>query len=186
MVVIPSLLKKNHWKISSLYDLQFYNCPDCDFKVQDKQNFINHACDTHPNCIDYLHTIRDGSLSGVICPWIFEEEEEEEDIKIGKNWEELSKKLPKSISLLRMPKVETDVEVLAKKLPKSVSILKVEVREQPAENNAENFDIMEDINVEDEKDEDYDQIKDENFDPNDRKVILKKYKWKTQTKNRIK
>ena len=66
MVVIPSLLKKSHWKVSSLYDLQFFNCPDCDFKVQDKQTFVDHACDTHPTCIHYLTTIRDGSLTGVI------------------------------------------------------------------------------------------------------------------------
>ena len=99
MVVIPSLLKKSHWKVSSLYDLQFYNCPDCNFKVQDKQCFVDHAYQTHPTCTDYLTTIRDGSLAGVICPWMTKE-----NIKIENDFEKLAKKLPKSVSIVRTRK----------------------------------------------------------------------------------
>ena len=60
---------ENPWSIKSIYEFQYFNCPSCAFKRQSKQEFINHAYEVHPESIDYLQEIKDGSLSGTICPW---------------------------------------------------------------------------------------------------------------------
>ena len=60
---------ENPWSIQSIYELQYFNCPSCAFKRQSKQEFINHAYEVHPESIEYLNEIKDGSLSGTICPW---------------------------------------------------------------------------------------------------------------------
>ena len=62
---------KNPWEISSIYELQFFNCPSCHFKVKstNKQSFINHAYETHPESIDHLIALQDGSISDIIVPW---------------------------------------------------------------------------------------------------------------------
>ena len=38
----------NPWDVSSLYDFNYYCCPECDSKSQNKQDFINHASNNHP------------------------------------------------------------------------------------------------------------------------------------------
>ena len=67
MVVTPKL--ENPWNIESLYDLQYFNCPSCSYKNSSKQDFVCHAFDTHPDSVDYLRNIVDGSLSDILCPW---------------------------------------------------------------------------------------------------------------------
>ena len=60
----------NPWKIQSIYDLLYFHCPSCDYINQSKQQFVNHAFDSHPNnTIGYLSIICDGSLDDVVCPW---------------------------------------------------------------------------------------------------------------------
>ena len=59
----------NPWDVKTLYQFQFFNCPECFFKVQEKQEFINHAYQSHPDCIDYLESVKDGSLTDVDIPW---------------------------------------------------------------------------------------------------------------------
>ena len=59
----------NPWNIQSIYELQYFNCPSCIFKNSSKQEFIDHACEIHPESIDYLSKIFDDSLSDVSCPW---------------------------------------------------------------------------------------------------------------------
>ena len=61
----------NHpWQIKSIYELQYFICPSCDFKNQNKQEFIHHASEIHPEAINYLKTtIEDNSLEDVWCPW---------------------------------------------------------------------------------------------------------------------
>ena len=59
------------WKIESIYELQYFNCPVCVFKDQSKQGLINHAYENHPDCINYLEKITDDSLSDVLLPWMF-------------------------------------------------------------------------------------------------------------------
>ena len=56
---------ENSWNIESLYDLRYYNCPSCDCKTNLKQEFINHAYDSHPEIIYYLKNIKDDSLDDV-------------------------------------------------------------------------------------------------------------------------
>ena len=74
----------NPWTIQSIYDLQYFNCPTCPTKIQSKQKFVNHAYQTHPEAIDHLTTLSDGSLDDIECPWtevkeeIFENEITEE------------------------------------------------------------------------------------------------------------
>ena len=59
----------NPWNIGSLFDLQYFNCPSCDFKNGSKQTFVCHAFATHPESVEYLKNISDGSLNNILCPW---------------------------------------------------------------------------------------------------------------------
>ena len=59
----------NQWKIQSLYELQYYNCPACHYKNRSNQEFINHAYETHPESIEDLKNITDVSMEGVKYPW---------------------------------------------------------------------------------------------------------------------
>ena len=58
----------NPWNIQSLYDLQYYNCPTCIYKINSKQEFINHAYSFHPESEEYLRNINDGSISDIDLP----------------------------------------------------------------------------------------------------------------------
>ena len=60
---------ENPWDVQSIYQLQFFNCPSCDFKDLSKQEFINHAHLSHFGAVKYLMNINDGSLDDVFCPW---------------------------------------------------------------------------------------------------------------------
>ena len=62
-------LLKNPWDVQSIYELQFFICPSCDFIEFSKQEFINHAHLSHYEAVDYLKNIVDGSLEDVNCPW---------------------------------------------------------------------------------------------------------------------
>ena len=59
----------NPWNIQSLYELQFFNCPSCEFKNKSKQRFIDHAYKSHSDSINILLNIDDKSLTDIICPW---------------------------------------------------------------------------------------------------------------------
>ena len=60
---------QNPWNINSIYELQYFNCPSCGFKNSSKQEFINHAHEIHPECVQFLSKISDNSFSDVLCPW---------------------------------------------------------------------------------------------------------------------
>ena len=74
-MMIPKL--ENPWNVESLYEFQYFQCPSCEFKDGKKQDFLNHAYDYHPESIDYLSIITDGSLKDVLCPWDSHENKEE-------------------------------------------------------------------------------------------------------------
>ena len=59
----------NLWNVGSLYDLRYYNCPSCPYKHVSKQDFACHAFDTHPESVNFLRKIIDGSLDDIYCPW---------------------------------------------------------------------------------------------------------------------
>ena len=60
----------NPWtNIQSLYELQYFICPACPYRNNFKQEFINHACQSHPEAIEVFKSITDGSISDVSCPW---------------------------------------------------------------------------------------------------------------------
>ena len=63
-----SITEENPWNIQSIYDLQFFNCPSCNYKNYSKQEFINHAYNSHPEAYPYLNNIKDGSLDDLITP----------------------------------------------------------------------------------------------------------------------
>ena len=46
MIFSPKV--ENPWNIQSIYELQYFNCPNCIYKNQSKQDFINHAFENHP------------------------------------------------------------------------------------------------------------------------------------------
>ena len=61
--------QSNLWDIQSLYDLQFFNCPCCTFKIKSRQEFVYHAYDSHAESSEYLTRIKDSSLKDLKCPW---------------------------------------------------------------------------------------------------------------------
>ena len=69
---------QNVWIFQSLYDLQFFNCPACDYKEKSKQEFVYHICNIHPESINnFIFNIQDGSIDDVKCPWNKKEEDSE-------------------------------------------------------------------------------------------------------------
>ena len=60
---------ENPWEIKSIYELQYFNCPSCSYKYESKQDFVCHAFDTHPDSVNYLRNLEDGSLDDILCPW---------------------------------------------------------------------------------------------------------------------
>ena len=59
----------NPWDVKTVYNFQYFNCPECMFKVKEKQDFINHAFQSHPDSVEYLNSIKDGSLADIAVPW---------------------------------------------------------------------------------------------------------------------
>ena len=39
--------EKNPWAVASIYDFNYFCCPDCDHRTQDKQQFVVHAAFFH-------------------------------------------------------------------------------------------------------------------------------------------
>ena len=68
---------ENPWNINSIYEFQYFNCPCCSYKDQSKQEFVNHAIQSHQECIEYLAKITDGSLDGFVWPGIRVKEEDD-------------------------------------------------------------------------------------------------------------
>ena len=61
---------ENPWKIQTIYQLQYFNCPSCHFKNDSKQEIINHAYKTHPEGLNILlANIKDESLSDCLIPF---------------------------------------------------------------------------------------------------------------------
>ena len=38
----------NPWDVASIFEFNYFICPECDCKLQMKQDFINHATYNHP------------------------------------------------------------------------------------------------------------------------------------------
>ena len=98
-------INDNPWHIQSIYDFQYFICPCCIFKNHSKQEFINHAYETHPDSIVHLLNIKDNSLSDIIFPndiikqepiWdepyevSLEPKLEQNEIKMEENFDELN------------------------------------------------------------------------------------------------
>ena len=67
---------ENPWLITSIYDLQYFNCPSCIFKNPSKQEIVNHAYDFHPEAIEHLMNIYDNSFMDISLPWNVEVKKE--------------------------------------------------------------------------------------------------------------
>ena len=63
------ILNVNPWQVSSLYQFQYFCCPCCVFRVENKQDFVDHTINLHPESIEHLIKIKDDSLSDIMCPW---------------------------------------------------------------------------------------------------------------------
>ena len=57
--------RENPWDISSIYDLAYFCCPECDYKHQDKQDFVSHASSDHP-LANLRHFEHFGTLWGIL------------------------------------------------------------------------------------------------------------------------
>ena len=100
---------KNSWNIESLYDLRYYNCPSCDCKTNLKQEFINHAYDSHPEIIYYLKNIKDDSLDDISCPWDSKNHDNSSDNNFGLNFENFVHKTE-----IEIPYLEDDDDIYFK------------------------------------------------------------------------
>merc|ERR1739848_470568 len=71
---------ENQWDVISIYELMYYHCPSCNYQINQKQKFVDHACKSHPEVIDNLKNIKDGSLDDIIFPWNSNSEDFDNDI----------------------------------------------------------------------------------------------------------
>ena len=46
----------NPWDVSSIFNFTYYCCPECDWKDQNKQNFVNHAFTYHTSVSQGFNT----------------------------------------------------------------------------------------------------------------------------------
>ena len=55
---------ENPWSNESLYELQYFNCPDlnCSFKSKSKQVLVDHLHENHVESLLMLKNIKDDSL----------------------------------------------------------------------------------------------------------------------------
>ena len=60
---------ENPWDVKSIYEFYHFNCPICSYKHSSKQDFVNHVANTHPESVDYLKNLSDGSLCDIETPW---------------------------------------------------------------------------------------------------------------------
>ena len=67
-------MEENPWNIQSIYDLQYFNCPSCVYKNVLKQEFIDHAYHFHPESIQFVRNIKDGSLNDIEIPFVKDED----------------------------------------------------------------------------------------------------------------
>ena len=63
------MAQKNPWNIGSLYEFFYFNCPSCPFKSKSNQEFVNHACNFHPEAGPYLQNIQDNSINDIHVPY---------------------------------------------------------------------------------------------------------------------
>ena len=67
---------ENPWDVKSIYEFYHFNCPTCLYKHSSKQDFVNHVANTHPESVDYLKNLSDGSLCDIETPWKSEESDQ--------------------------------------------------------------------------------------------------------------
>ena len=60
------IIGNNPWTVSSLYQFQYFCCPSCIFRVDSKQDFVDHTTTIHPESLEHLLKIEDDSLQGYI------------------------------------------------------------------------------------------------------------------------
>ena len=66
---------ENPWDVKSIYEYYHFNCPTCSYKHTSKQDFVNHVANIHPESVDYLKNLSDGSLCDIETPWKSSESE---------------------------------------------------------------------------------------------------------------
>ena len=67
---------ENPWDVKSIYEYYHFNCPTCSYKHTSKQDFVNHVANIHPESVDYLKNLSDGSLCDIETPWKSEESDQ--------------------------------------------------------------------------------------------------------------
>ena len=82
-----SELRFSPWDVRSLYELQVYDCPECVFQDWSKQTFVNHAIENHPDCVQYLNNIHDGSLDNVQIPGLSRSEIKDDEDNVENDFE---------------------------------------------------------------------------------------------------
>ena len=68
MLLTTKEVENNPWNIQSIYDLQYFNCASCIYKIKSKKEFVSHVYDFHPEVEEYLRNIQDGSINDIELP----------------------------------------------------------------------------------------------------------------------
>ena len=58
--------ENNPWAIDSIFEMQYFNCPSCNFRTQSKQSFVEHAFEANRRYISgemTLPTFHEGALN---------------------------------------------------------------------------------------------------------------------------
>ena len=104
----------NPWSCRSLYDFSYFCCPECETRWRDRQEFVTHAFNHHPQSMMHLQNIKDGSTEDIEFPNDIKVEEDEDDLPLStrmkmKSGENLLKVLNNpGISIKPLPKDEQD------------------------------------------------------------------------------
>ena len=143
----------NPWKITSIYDLQYFNCPSCVYKNHSKQEFINHAYEVHPVCVNHLDNVDDNSLGDISCPWnnsdvkttekktgLSQNEDPKSEILTTVNVENVKNELEDSIKFNKTKKsIRSNVDPKKKRKSKAAEIDNTSTRYVFKSNNNNNF-----------------------------------------------
>jgi len=113
----------NPWAVSSIFDFNFFCCPECEIKSQSKQDFVDHISSYHTWALEILRFISDGSLDDIDFP-----SDGSIQLEVKKESTKYSELLSTEIEIQEykpdIADLDTDDEISDKKYIKSAKVVK--------------------------------------------------------------
>ena len=174
------MAQKNPWNIGSLYEFFYFNCPSCPFRSKSNQEFVNHACNFHPEAGPYLQNIQDNSINDIHVPYHEFESKVSNDRIENKNEEAFT------VDAIESDKVEVDDNMIKSELEEYALSFE---KDDDFEENGDRF-----KQNEDKENKDFVENEEESFAKNDNvdnddfkcKICDKFYTTKTGLKYHLK